>query len=100
TNADPIVLGHFVKQVDPLVNELVPRVAFAVIERHIAVRSPFLEESCSAVLPAEVGRQSLFKAAAKDHGSADILFLPAIEVAVPVAARAAEKLADLRVAID
>src|SRR5271157_2126190 len=99
-DADAIVLGEFVEQVDTLMDEFVPRVSLGIFKSRITVGSPFLEQDCSGILAAEVGCQGLFKAAAKNHGGPGIFLLPPIQIAIPVSARAAEILADLRVAKD
>src|ERR1700739_352794 len=83
---------------DSVMDQLVPGVAFTVIERHIAVDSPFLEQDCRGVIPPEVSTERGFKAPAKDHGSG-VFFPPAIEIAAPIAARASQILTDLGVAI-
>src|SRR6266852_4366068 len=85
---------------DPLVEKAVPGFAFAEFKRSIAVRIPFLEKHRSAILLTKEGTQSLFKAAAEDHGCPGLFFPPAIQVTVTIAARAAQVLTDLRVAID
>src|SRR5438876_12429638 len=83
-----------------LVEETVPGLSFAVFKRRITVCIPFLEKRSSAIFLAKVSTQSLFKAATKDHCCACFFFLPPIQVAVAIAARAAQVLTDLRVAID
>src|SRR5260221_3124720 len=85
---------------DPLVEEAVPGFSFAVFKRSIAVRFPFPKKRSSAILLTKVGTQSFFKAATEDHRCPCFFFLPPIQIAVTVAARAAQVLADLRVAID
>src|SRR5713226_3505294 len=85
---------------DSLMEKAVPGLSFAVFKRSIAVCGPLLEKHSSAVLLTKVGAQSLFKAAAEDHRCPGLFFPPAIQVAVAIAARAAQVLTDLRVAID
>src|SRR5712671_3737183 len=85
---------------DSLMHEAIPGLSLFEFEGTIAVGLPFLEQHCATILFAEVSSQSIFKTAAKSHSRACLLFPPAIEVAVTIAARAAEILADLRVAID
>src|SRR5712691_4065111 len=85
---------------DPLVEEPVPGLSFAVFKWSIAVRIPFLEKYSSAILLTKVGTKGLFKAATEDHRCPCLFFLPAIQIAVAVASRAAKILANLRVAID
>src|SRR5712691_2164308 len=85
---------------DPLVEEPVPGLSFAVFKWSIAVRIPFLEKYSSAILLTKVRTKSLFKAATEDHRCPGFFFLPAIQITVAVASRAAKILANLRVAID
>ncbi len=80
--------------------EAVPGFSFAEFKRGIAVRIPFFEKHGSAILLTKVGPQSFFKAATEDHRCPRLFFPPSIQIAVTVAARAAQVLADLRVAID
>src|SRR6266404_3423516 len=85
---------------DPLVEEVVPGLSFAVFKRSITVRFPFLEKRSSAIVLTKVGAESFLKAAPEDHRCPRLLFPPPIQVAVAIAARAAQVLTDLRVAID
>src|SRR5947209_5280177 len=85
---------------DSLVEEAIPGLSLAEFKRSIVVSIPFFEKHNSAILLAKVGAESLFKAAAKDHRCAGLFFLPPIEVAEAIAARAAQVWTDLRVAID
>src|SRR5271168_4504473 len=88
------------KQIGPLMENLVPRAAFAKVEMRVAVSFPFLEQDRCTVLATKVSAQGFFETAAKNHRSANILFPPTVEVAKPIAARAPQVLADLGVAID
>src|SRR6266567_7946441 len=85
---------------DPLMEEAVPGLSFAVFKWSIAVCFPFLEKHSSAILLTKVGTKSPFKAATEDHRCPCLFFLPAIQIAVTIATRAAKILANLRVAID
>src|SRR6202158_2969956 len=85
---------------DPLVEEAVPGFSFAEFKTGIAVRIPFFEKHGSAILLTKVGPQSFFKAATEDHRCPGLFFPPAIQIAVTIAARAAQVLTDLCVAID
>src|SRR6185437_16608663 len=62
-----VILGEHVKQVNALVQKLVPRGRFTKINRRIAVGLPFLEQHGGAILSAEVSCQSGLKASPKDH---------------------------------
>src|SRR6266436_2168650 len=85
---------------DSLMEEVVPGLSFSVFKRSIAVRIPFLEERSGAILLTKVGAESFLKAAPEDHRCSGLFLPPAIQVAVAIAARAAQVLTDLRVAID
>src|SRR5712664_1386134 len=85
---------------DSLMHEPIPGLSLLEFKGSITVRLPFLEQHSATILFAEVSSQSILKAAAESHSRARFLFTPAIEVAIAIAARAAEILADLRVAID
>src|SRR6266704_3690828 len=85
---------------DSLMVKAVPGFAFAVCKRSIAVCIPFLEKHSSAILLRKVGTESFFKAATEDHCCPCLFFPPSIQIAVTIAARAAQVLTDLRVAID
>src|SRR5580704_12818408 len=85
---------------DSLMDHTVPGIAFLVFKRRISIGTPFLEERCSRIFFEEVGAEGLLKRAAEGHGGTRFFFLPAIEIAVAIAARATEVLADLCVAKD
>src|SRR6266849_5451171 len=85
---------------DALVEEAVPGFSFAKFKRSIAVCIPFFEKHGSAMLLTKIGTQSFFKAATEDHRCPGLFFPPAIQITEAVAARAAQVLTDLRVAID
>src|SRR5208283_2711222 len=51
------------------------------------------------IFVAEQSRHRLFEAAAEEHGGSDIFFLPAIEIAMAITARASQVLGDLGVAV-
>src|SRR5208282_861912 len=99
-DVDPIFLRELVKKMDSLMERLIPGMALGVIERRIPVGSPFLEQGGCGILAMKVGGQGLFEAPAEDHRGPGILLPPSVEVAIAIAARAAQVLADLRVAID
>src|SRR6266851_2896246 len=85
---------------DSLVEDAVPGLSFAVCKRSISICFPFLEKHSSAILLTKVGPKSCFKAATEDHRCPCLFFLPAIQITVAIATRAAKILANLRVAID
>jgi hypothetical protein len=98
SNAHAILLGEPLEQVDSLVEQAIPRFSLFVRKGSISKSAPFLEEGCTAILFAKQGGQSSFKAPAKNHRRPRLLFLPSIQIPVPVAARAAKEVADLGVA--
>src|SRR5438876_10925139 len=85
---------------DPLVEEPVPGLSLSELKGHIAVCIPFLEKRSSTILLAKVSTESFFKTSTEDHRCPCFFFLPPIQVAVAIAAKAAKILADLRVAIN
>src|SRR6516164_573410 len=66
----------------------------------MAIGSPLLKERCSTIFLAEVRPQSVLEAPSERHGRARFFFLPAVEITVTIATRAAQILANLSVAID
>src|SRR6266481_2099053 len=97
TDANAIVLSKALKQLNALLEHAIPCVVARVGQVHIFAQAPLLEEDSRRVFVLKKGSNGLFEGSAKEHGSAGIFFLPTIEIAVPVTARAAEILADLSV---
>src|SRR5262245_22160610 len=60
---------------------------------------PLLEQRGGRIVTSEIGGESLFEGPAKQHSGAGVLLFPGVEIAIPVAARAREVLANLRVAV-
>src|ERR1700732_1352360 len=85
---------------DSLMDAAVPGISFGVFKRNIAESAPFLEEHRCGIFPLEVGTESFFKTAAERHCSARFFLPPAIQIAIAVAPRTAQVLANLTVAID
>ena len=98
SNVHAILLGEPLEQVDSLVEQAIPGFSLFVLKGSISKSAPFLEQRCTAILFAKQGGQSSFKATAKDYRRPCLLFLPSIQIPVPLAARAAEVVADLGVA--
>src|SRR6185312_1134925 len=88
------------KQVRALMEHLVPRVGLAVFQSRILIGEPFVKERRDRVFAAKIGAKCLFKAAAKDHRSSGVFFLPSVHVAVAILPRTTKILANLRVAVD
>ena len=63
-----------------LVDEPVPGFAFRVLERDIAISTPFLEKHCARVLSEEIGPERFFKRPAENHGGPGLFLLPTIEI--------------------
>ncbi len=98
-NANATVLGKAVEQLDALLQHVVPGVMAGVGQVHVFAQTPLLKEHSGRIFPAEERGDGLFKGAAEKHGRAGIFFLPGVKVAVPVAARAAQILADLGIGV-
>src|ERR1700676_2492980 len=99
-DADAIVLRKALQQVDALMHQAIPSLAFLVFERCITVSTPFREQCGARVFPAEESAQGFFKGTSKNHGSSSFLFSPAIQITISVATWTSQVLADLREAID
>ena len=98
-NMNPVCLHESFKQVNSLVHETVSGISLLVVERSIAVDTPLLEQGCAAILPPKIACKRTLEAASESHSRSGFLFAPAVKIAVAIAARAAEILADLCVAI-
>ena len=98
-DSDAVVLGEAIEQLDPLLQHAVPRRAIRILELAVLMGGPFAKQHCSGVISAEVGGQGLLEGATEQHRCPGVFFFPAVQIAIPVAARAAEVLADLGVAI-
>src|SRR6266478_6616840 len=97
--SEPVILCELLQQMDSLMHVSVPSLSLLVFEGSITESLPFLEQHCATILFAEISSQGILKAATESHSRARLLFAPTVEVAVTITARAAEILADLRVAI-
>src|ERR1017187_10914574 len=83
-----------------LMENTVPGFSLAVFKRSIAKLTPLLEQGCGAVLLFEMSGKRFLEAAAKDHRCPRILFTPAIQVPVAIAARATQVVAQLGIAVN
>src|SRR2546429_250406 len=99
-NTDAIVPRKYFEQMDSLVQQAIPGFSFFVVKHRIAIDFPLLKERGSTIFSSEVSSQGILKAPAEDHGRTSFLFLPAIQIAIPIAARAPQILTDSRVAVD
>ena len=93
------VLRKALQQMDTLMHQAIPGLAFLVFECRIAVSAPFREERGTRVFTAEESAQGVFKRTAEHHGSASFFFSPAIQVSVSITTRATQVLVNLRKAI-
>ncbi len=60
---------------------------------------PFLEQECSGIFATKQGSESLFKGATEQHCRTGVFLFPSVEVAVAIAPRARQVLADLCIAV-
>src|SRR5579863_1051853 len=61
--------------------------------------TPFAKQHSGSILAQKVGSDGTLKGPPEKHGGPRIFFLPAIEIAMSIAPRAGQILADLRVAV-
>src|SRR5207249_11030676 len=99
-NAHAIVLPEAIEQLNALLEHAVPGIPMRVLELLIVTELPFLKQHSSRVFVQKVGGQSAFKGASEEHGCPAVFLLPAIEIAVTVASRAGQGLADRGVAVE
>src|ERR1019366_6221735 len=98
-NLDAPVLHEALEQLNALLKHVVPGVVARVRQLQVLTRCPLLKQNGRWIFATEQSRHRLFEAAAEEHGGANILLLPAIEVAMAVTARAGQVLGDLGVAV-
>jgi len=89
-NVNSIVLGKAFEEMHPLMDQPIPGLSLFVRKRSIAESTPLPKECRATIVTAEIGLQRFFKAAAEDHGGPGLLFAPAVQVAMAIAARAAQ----------
>src|ERR1039458_1913478 len=77
----------------------VPGVVAGVGQTHVLAYAPLFEQHSRRVFTAKKGGDGLLEGLAEKHGGTSVLLLASVEVAVPVAARAAEVLANLGVGV-
>jgi hypothetical protein len=77
----------------------IPAVAVGIMKISFSIRGPFPVEHGGGILPLEICAHGLFEGPAKHHCGPSVLLLPAVEVAMLVAARAGQVLADLGIAV-
>ncbi len=69
------------------------------VKLQVLARCPLLEQNCRWIFVTEQSRHRLLEAAAEKHGGANIFLLPAIQIAMAVAAGAGQVLGNLGVAV-
>jgi hypothetical protein len=94
-----VILGEAIKQLHARLQHAVPAIALGIVETAFPVSGPLPVEHRGGILPLEVGTHGLLERSAEQHGRPCVFLLPAIEVAMLVAARAAQILADLGIAV-
>src|ERR1700722_12707392 len=99
TDANPIVLGKAVEQLHPRLQHAIPAIPLGIVNAAVPMDDPFPVEHRGGILPLEVGCYGLLKCPTKQHGCPGVFLFPAIEIAMLVAARTGQILADLGVAV-
>src|ERR1039458_9056885 len=98
-NLNAPILGETLEQLNALLEHVVPGVVARVGQLQVLTWRPLLKQDSRRIFVAEQSRHRLFEAAAEKHGGAGVFFLPAIEIAVAITARAGQVLGDLGVAV-
>jgi hypothetical protein len=98
-DADAVFLCETIEQLNALLQHAVPGIPVRVFETAFAVSRPFPKQHRTRVFAAEVSAQCLLEGSPEQHGGPGVFLLPAFQVAVLVAPRTREVLADLAVAI-
>src|SRR5258708_36185859 len=83
----------------PLVDQPIPGLSLFELKQSVAENAPLAVKCRAAVTTVKIGLQRLFKAAPEDHGCPSLFLTPAVQIAIPIAAWAAEILGNLGVAI-
>ena len=98
-DANPIILGEPIEQLHARLQHAVPAIPLRIVKTAVPVGRPFPVKHRGGILPLEVGSHRLLEGPTEEHGCPSVFLFPAIEVAMLVAARAGQILADLRVAV-
>src|ERR1700682_4044002 len=99
SDANPIILGEAIKQLHARLQHAVPAIPLGVVKTGFAVPGPPAVQHRGGILPLEIGSYGLLERPAKQHGRPGVFLFPAIEVAMLVATRAGQILADLGIAV-
>src|ERR1039458_9521848 len=98
-NLDAAVLDETLDQLNALLEHVVPGVVSGIGQSQVLAWRPLLKQDGRWIFATEQSRHRLFEAAAKKHGGAGVFFLPAVEIAMAVTARAGQVLGNLGVAV-
>jgi len=96
-----VVLGEAVEQLYAGLQHAIPAVAFRIVDLGFLLLAghPFPVEHRRGILALEVGSHRLLEGSSEQHCRPGVLLLPAIEVAMLIAARARQILTDLGIAV-
>src|ERR1017187_1422667 len=98
-NLDAPILDEALEQLNALLKHVVPGVIARVRQLQVLTRRPLLIQNGRGILVTEESCHSLREAAAEEHGGPNIFFLPAIQIAMAITARAGQVLGNLGVAV-
>src|SRR5579872_828286 len=93
------VLTETGQQHQSLPQHPIPRVSVRIVQVLTLTGRPLFEQGCSWIFATKYSTQGSFEGAPKEHRRASVLFLPAVEVAMPIPPRAGQVLADLSEAV-
>src|SRR5579864_601347 len=77
-DADPVVLAKALKELNALLEHLVPAVALGVVQRLVFVLGPLAIKRHGRIFMPEIGAKCLLKGPAEEHGRARVFLLPAV----------------------
>src|SRR5205823_6063898 len=98
-DADAVFLREALQQLNALLQHTVPAVALRVVHRLVFVDTPFAIEGHRGIFTPEIGAECLLKGSPEEHSGPGVFLLPAIQIAVPVPARAVQVMADLGIGV-
>src|SRR5437868_1572161 len=78
--------------------QAIPALAVFEFQWSFAIGTPFAEESGAAIFPLEQRLECFLKTAAERHSRPCFLFAPAVQIMMPIAARAAQIVRNLAIA--
>src|ERR1700676_4322573 len=98
-NLDTTVLAEPGQQDDSLPEHAIPGVSIGVLQALALERGPLGKQHSARIFSTKECSQRSFEGAAEQHRRPCVLLLPAIKIAMAIAPRAGEVMADLRVAV-